>query len=68
MKKLLVALVITNILTIVGAVTYVNRSLDAEHDRFSVRVRELDKFYYGFCKDVQGSGLGFGKNYERLCG
>ncbi len=36
-------------------------------ERLSYQIRQLDKFYYGFCLEAKDAGLG-SEDYKRLCG
>lgn len=65
MKNIIIAVLIVTNIAVVAFAFHVER---AETAKFSLRVQELDNFYYGFCQEVKDSGLGYGKNYQRLCG
>jgi hypothetical protein len=65
---IVIILIAANIATIIAAEKQIAYVKATEASKFSDKVNELDRFYYGFCDAAKSSGYGSLADYQNLCG
>lgn len=61
-------LIAFNAFTVAAAHNTIEHYKAVEDQKFTDRVNELERFYYGFCIYTKDLGLADGLDYQRLCG